>query len=160
MSKRWVTNASPLILLGKIQRLDLLLGQVDELVVPAGVVREVLERSDGEESISELRRFDSARVEHEIEIPLNVQVWDLGMGESEVLAAAASEHCRAVLDDLEARRCAASLGIPVIGTLGVILRARRLGLIPAARPVVMKLRHAGLYLTDQLIEKALTHLGE
>jgi len=44
--------------------------------------------------------------------------------------------CRAVIDDLAPRKSAASLGIPVTGTLGIVLRARRQGIIPAARPVV------------------------
>lgn len=84
-----------------------------------------------------------------------------GRGESEVLALALKPGVwRAVVDDLEARRCAQALGARVIGTLGVVLRAKRKGLIPAARPVVDRLRRVGLYVSDELVERALTHLGE
>ena len=51
--------------------------------------------------------------------------------------------CRAVIDDLAVRKSAASLGIPVTGTLGIVLRARRQGIIPAARPVVEDLLRGG-----------------
>ncbi len=50
---------------------------------------------------------------------------------------------RAVIDDLAVRKSAASLGIPVTGTLGIVLRARRQGIIPAARPVVEDLLRGG-----------------
>ena len=88
-------------------------------------------------------------------------VWNLGPGESQVLAlAAGSPGSRAVLDDLEARRCAQSFGVPMIGTLGVVLRAKRRGLIEMARPIIEHLRKAGLYASDALIESSLRHLGE
>ncbi len=48
----------------------------------------------------------------------------------------------------------------MIGTLGVVLRAKRRGVIEMARPVIEHLRRVGLYASDSLIERALTHLGE
>ena len=41
MPERWVVNASPLIVLAKIDRLDLLVQQADELLVPQAVVNEM-----------------------------------------------------------------------------------------------------------------------
>jgi len=60
-----------------------------------------------------------------------------------------------VIDDGEARRCARSLSIPVIGTLGLGLLAKRLGRIPLARPVAERLRSSGMYLSDVVINQAL-----
>ncbi len=55
-----------------------------------------------------------------------VQMWDLGAGETAVLIyALLHEGWRAVVDEGVARRCAYALGIPLIGTLGIILRARQ-----------------------------------
>ena len=51
--------------------------------------------------------------------------------------------CRTVVDDLAARKFAASLGIPATGTLGIVLRARSQGIIPATRPVVEDLLRGG-----------------
>ena len=66
----------------------------------------------------------------------------------------------AILDDMAARRCAAAHRVPVRGTLGLVLVAKREGLIPAARPVLDGLRQAGMYLSDALLNRALTLVGE
>jgi predicted nucleic acid-binding protein len=66
----------------------------------------------------------------------------------------------AILDDLPARRCAEAHAILCIGTLGLVLRAKRLGRIPAARPAVTALRLAGLYLSDGVTTRALALVGE
>jgi len=85
----------------------------------------------------------------------------LGAGESQVLAfASENPGWEAALDDLDARRCAASLGIPLTGTLGVILRAKEADLIPAARPCVEELVLVGAHLSDALVERALSLVGE
>lgn len=161
MSRRWVVNASPLILLGKVDQVLLLRELSDELIIPDGVAREVRAKPDGERALEALVPSPTARIETVGPIPRDIEVWDSGRGESEVLArASTSEECRIVIDDLEARRCAQALGIGVIGTLGVVLRAKRMGLISAARPVVDHLRRVGLYVSEDLVERALTHLGE
>lgn len=72
-------------------------------------------------------------------------------------------RCRgsiAVLDDLAGRRCAAALRVPVIGTVGLVVRARRRGLIPTVRPILEEIRAAGLYLSDALIDQASRAVGE
>jgi predicted nucleic acid-binding protein len=66
----------------------------------------------------------------------------------------------AILDDLAARRCAATLRIPVRGTLGLVLIARQRGRIPAARPVLEGMRASGMYLSDSVMNKALALVGE
>jgi predicted nucleic acid-binding protein len=65
-----------------------------------------------------------------------------------------------IVDDLAARRCAATLGIPVRGTLGLILAAKKRGLIPEARPVLQKLRQSGMYLSDRILNQALALVEE
>jgi predicted nucleic acid-binding protein len=72
----------------------------------------------------------------------------------------AEEGSQAAIDDWGARRCARSLAIPVIGTLGLVLLAKQEGAIPAARPVVERLRRLGMYLSDEVIREALDRVGE
>ncbi|HID56261.1 TPA: DUF3368 domain-containing protein [Candidatus Poribacteria bacterium] len=64
------------------------------------------------------------------------------------------------IDDLAARRCASTLGIPVRGTLGLVLIAKQRGLIPAAKPIVEQLLSNGMYLSRKVINKALALVGE
>ena len=94
-------------------------------------------------------------------IPPEVDVWRLGPGESAVLALALAEPgARAVIDDQAARRCAQRLSIPLLGTLGLVLLAKEEKQIPAARPVVERLRASGMYLSDRVMNLALARVGE
>ncbi len=46
------------------------------------------------------------------------------------------------------------------GTLGLVLAAKQQGHIPAAQPVIAKLRETGMYLSDRVVTKALALVGE
>jgi predicted nucleic acid-binding protein len=52
------------------------------------------------------------------------------------------------------------MGLPVIGTLGVLLQAKEGGHIPQAKPLLDKLRAQGLYLTEALYTSILTSADE
>lgn len=87
--------------------------------------------------------------------------WGGGAGEAEVMTwALANPGFTAVLDDRAARALAARHGIPVIGSLRVIVRAKEAGLIPQARPALEKLRGAGAYVSAALIDRAIQLAGE
>jgi predicted nucleic acid-binding protein len=156
-SRRFVVDSSPLILLAKIEALELLDRLADEIAIPAAVRAEVAKQS----AFSlELGRFSKSVVPN-VAVPEEVAGWDLGAGETQVLAfAAAHPGHEAVLDDLEARRCGRSLGVPLTGTLGIILRAKQAGLVEAARPLVDELVRKGAYLSPELIAAALATVGE
>ena len=83
------------------------------------------------------------------------------MGESAVIALCLEKGSAiAVLDDASARAAARALGVPLIGTLGVVVRARLRGLLPSAAAVIADLRAAGLHLDDRVIRAALDRIGE
>jgi predicted nucleic acid-binding protein len=85
----------------------------------------------------------------------------LGAGESAVLTwGYVNPGTEVIVDDLAARRCAAALGIPVRGTLGLVLTAKQQGILPAARPVLEQLRLSGMYLSDRVMNQALALVGE
>jgi predicted nucleic acid-binding protein len=161
VTESWIANASPLILLGKAGLLDLLPRLVKEILVPQAVMREILMRADETEIIDALAPGGSFRVEQDIEVPLAIQGWDLGAGETQVIAAGVSKRdSRVILDDREARRCARVMGLRIIGTVGLVARAKRLGLLDEARSHIERLRATGLYLTDDLVEQVLMAVGE
>lgn len=161
MTRLWVVNSSPLILLGKIDHLWLLPKLAGDLIVPEGVAEEVSATPEGEELIEGFLAEDGVSLASEVLVPMKVGAWDLGLGESEVLGhCVARDETRAVLDDLKARRCAAAFGVSVIGTLGVVLRAKHRELIPQARPVLQELLKIGLYAPKEMVERALARIGE
>lgn len=158
--ERWVINASPLILLGKLRRLDIVEALASSVAVPESVLREVGAGFWKDEPGSETLDWASARQVADVPLPVSIASWDLGSGESQVIA-----HCLAgaqvpVLDDGEARACALAHSLAVIGTLGIILRAKKRGLIPAARPLADQIQAAGSFLDDELVEQALAQVGE
>ena len=160
MATRWVSNSSPLILLARCGQADLLWKACDELVIPHSVASEILAypHTDGAQQI--VQAGDLAVVADRPVLPA-VEHWNLGAGESAVLVFAL-EHPGwiAVLDDGLARRAAAALGVPHIGTIAVILRAKALGLIPEVRSMLALLTANGARPERSLIETALQAAGE
>jgi predicted nucleic acid-binding protein len=67
---------------------------------------------------------------------------------------------QAILDDLDAHHCAASLGISTQGTLGLMLVAKGLGLIAEVRPLIDRLRQAGFSISRKLAEQVPRAAGE
>jgi len=85
----------------------------------------------------------------------------LGPGESEALALALEVDAELILlDDKAARRLASSLGLSVIGILGVLLKAKRAGLIPEIRPRLDLLRTLPFHIGPRLHEAVLRESGE
>lgn len=155
----WVINASPLILLGKLGRTDLLEGLAQEVWVPDAVYDEVAAGLAEAGAAGSLLWAQDRRV-RDVAVPSSILGWDLGAGESQVLAHCMLAGHMAVLDDGEARAAAKVHELPLVGTLGVILRARQAGLIPAARPLVERLLESGSYLASDLVRQALAKVGE
>ena len=160
MAEVWIANASPIIVLAKAGHLDLLPKLAGELWVPDAVVAEVLAGPPSDPARQALEAGEGKRASAKI-IPPNLLEWSLGAGETAVLALALERlPCTALLDDASARSCARTLGVPVLGTLGVVLRAKKAGLIAGAAHVMAALRKSGLHLDDTVIRLALGRVGE
>jgi predicted nucleic acid-binding protein len=127
---RVVANASPLICLFRCG-LEGLLGKLwGSVAVPEGVWQEVVNGPKNDRAATGL----------------------LGAGESEVLAFAIQNPGTGVIvDDGEARRCARALSIPHVGTGGVLVVAKRRGIIPSVSDALADLRKSGLWLADSLV---------
>lgn len=161
MAERPAVNASPLIYLSRAGFVDLLQIAGREIVVPAPVAEDIRRKGAHDPAVQALVQTPWLLVSETPPTPPLIQAWDLGEGESSVLAWAYTHPgAEAILDDLAARRCAAALGIPVRGTLGLVLTAKRRGVIPAARPVLEQLRQTGMYLSDHVLNQALSLVGE
>jgi len=159
MSERPVVNASPLVTLARVGRLDLLRLLGPRVVVPAQVAGEVRVHSD--EAARALDEESWIEQVPAVAVGEAIAAWDLGPGESAVLAwAVAHPGTLAVIDDYAARKCAEVIGVAVKGTLGLVLLAKTGGRIPAARQVIDDLRRAGLYLSDDIVARALALVGE
>ena len=159
MNEKWVVNSSPLILLAKIGRLDLLTGQADTLVVPQSVAQEILAGPSKDPS----RIFLQKETIPIIAIPSLPELlsWDLGAGETSVLSYAfTNEGWTAILDDGAARKCAQTFAIPTKGTLAVVIRAKRYGFISSAADILRQLKSHGFRIDEHLLGQILPTVGE
>lgn len=161
MGRSFVVNTSPLILLARIGRLDLLSSLADEIAIPQRVMIEVAAGAHHDDAARFVADFAAAKVVGDVEVTERIRLWDLGPGESQVLShALARQGAEAVLDDRGARRCARVMGIPYTGTLGVVLTCRRRNVIPAAKPLIEALVAHGIRLAPSLIAESLAEVGE
>jgi len=156
----WVINASPIILYARICRLDVIERLAPRVIVPATVIEEIQAGMRRDGTAKDATAWALQYQQPDISIPTTVERWDLGPGESQVISFCLQGERWAVLDDRMARRCISAHGLQMIGSLGMILRARKLGLIDAARPWVYKLKDEGMYVEVSLIERALSAIGE
>ncbi len=160
MSEVWIANASPVIVLAKIGHLRLLSDQVTELILPQSVVSELLAGPANDPARLAVEGGWASR-HSPTAIPSAVSSWRLGAGEAAVLALAMNHApATAIVDDARARACAHALGIPVMGTLGVIARAKRRGLLLSAKEVIEKMSAVGVYLDTGLVRAVLEAAGE
>lgn len=147
-----VSNSSPVILLRATNRLDLLLDAYDEVVVPEEVAKEVgygLEK-DG----IAVRRVEDRAL-------LGAVLMHNHIGEAAAIALALETKANEViLDDLRARNYALRKNLSVVGTLGLVTRAREEGRLAAARPVIDELLKAGMLIDPRIIARALARVGE
>lgn len=160
MGETWWVNASPIIVLAKAG-LEHLLGDLcPNIRLPESVACEVLAGppDDPARKLIETGWGHRASVS---DIPLTVLEWGLGRGESEVIAGGLrTPRSTVVLDDALARSCAKTAGLPVLGTLGVILRAKHRGILASALEALTAVRDSGLYVDEQTITVILHSVGE
>lgn len=162
MLRSVVVDASPLIFLARTRLLHVLRNAASDVIVPASVAVEVRARAGtDDDAVLALDSLTWLRCANPAAVPASVVTWDLGPGESEVLALAAlSAGSCAVIDDRMARACAAAHGVPCIGTLGLVLAAKRRGEIAAVRPALEALTRAGFYVSAPILDAIARDAGE
>jgi predicted nucleic acid-binding protein len=156
-----VFNASPLIVLAKSGLLDGFLRLADHILIPRAVAEEVSRAKDpGDPARCWIAR-QSSLIHPANSISPFLMAWDLGAGESAVISlAAANSDAIAVLDDLAARRCAQAVGLKIVGTLGLVLMAKRAGVIPSASKALNAIIAAGLFISSHHLDTIRNQAGE
>jgi predicted nucleic acid-binding protein len=156
-----VTNTSPLLYLHQLGLLDLLPRLYERVVVPSAVVAELLEGARFGYDVPAPTTLPWVVVEAAPGAAILPMVTALGDGERAAIALAATRKSDLlVLDDALARRHARLLGLTVTGTLGVLLRAKKEGLLPAIAPVVDTLEQLGFRLATDTRAGVLRLAGE
>ncbi len=117
MSDAWISNASPLITLAAIDRLDLFAALKAEIRVPATVLNEVGAGASADRADDRVRASGRFVLVPDVAIETEVAHWGLDPGEAQAISQAIATAAKGVIqDDLAGRRCAQALGLRVIGT--------------------------------------------
>ena len=156
-----VSDAGPLIYLGAVGHLDLLRLMFGRVLVPEAVWREVVDMGEGRPGSRETRAATWLIVTPANQEAARQLQGQLDLGEAEALALAVeldADHL--LIDDQAGRRLAAELGVSIVGSLGILVRAKRLGHIDAVRPVVEAMLELGFHATTDLVDTVLTLAGE
>jgi predicted nucleic acid-binding protein len=152
-----VSNTSPLILLDKVDHLFLLEQLFQQVIIPPAVNKEWL-------------RPGGYIVPPWLSVePLNPEAQKIAddlrnridPGEAEAIALCLVKKAGwIILDDIKARQHAKSMGLQVTGTLGILIVAKKKGMIPSMRPVLEMLRTHRFYVADDVLAAALALVGE
>ncbi|XOF33920.1 MAG: DUF3368 domain-containing protein [Candidatus Electrothrix sp. YB6] len=156
-----VADSGPLVCLARIDQLDLLPGLFAEVLIPPEVWQEVTVRGrhyPGAYKVSQAGWLKIRAPVPQLVKPLSIFV---GKGEAQAIALAqTTAGCTVLLDDLRARKVAQRLDVPQIGTLGLLLRAKRRGLLDSIRLRLEALVENGIYIRQELIDAVLKEAGE
>jgi predicted nucleic acid-binding protein len=153
-----VSDASPLIALGRIGRLDLLREIFGSLVIPDAVWKEVVESGidkEGSVNVAEAVWISQQSVlDHSL---VNLLRHDLGAGEAEAIVLA--RECNAdflLIDERLGRSAAKSLGLKVVGLVGVLIEARERGLVSDAGTLMDRLHDDARFWISEDLRKLVT----
>lgn len=158
-----VSNSSPLINLARIDKLDILRQLYGELLVPEAVWQEVVVKGTGQPGANDVEAatwIQRSQVANRALIQGLSQ--DLDAGEAESIALALEVGAGLLLmDERLGRETARHLGLRYVGLIGVLIEAKRRGLIDRIGPVLTGLRvQAGFRISDELYERVLRDVGE
>lgn len=149
----YVSDSSPLIIFQRIGQLNLLAVLLERVYIPPAVRREVF----GTDPLPNWLE------ERHLAQPLAAQVLaaQLGAGEREAIALALEAHATWVLiDEIPARRLAQTLRLIVVGSLGLLVKAKDQGLIPEVRPLIEAMRNHDFRISDRVINAILVAANE
>ena len=159
-----VANSSVLIALSAIGQLELLSRRFPEgILIPQAVWREVVETGKGQPGATEVESVSWITVSTVQDKNLvSLLRMELDEGEAEAIALCCEARAEAILlDEKDARRAARRLGLAVLGTVGVLIWARRAAFVGSLREELRALQTKGKFrLSQSVYEEALRAVAE
>lgn len=153
------SNTTPLIALAGIGQLALLPALFGRVHLVEAVIEECA--AGGRVVVPDLGALPWVKVVQATEPCLPGLALSLDRGERDTLDMARKlSACRVVIDERIGRNMAELLGLPVVGTLGVLLKAKALGLIPSFTAATQQMQRNGIYFHERLLGQLQARAGE
>ena len=160
MNKVIIADAGPLIAFARLHQIGLLPQLFERVLVTDIVFAECAGRSDFPESALIHEAVARKQLELCSSLDFSAFAQKIDAGEASAIAAAIDYGCGVLMDDKAGRKIAANADIPVIGTVGVLVLAKRKGLVPLVTPLLKDLAASGYFLGAEIITAALAAAGE
>ena len=160
--RKVVVNTTPLIALSHVGQLDILKKLYGEIIIPKAVYRELSAKTESICKKAVDRSLEWIRVEN-IKNQMAKTMYKTQLHDGEVEVMILSKEIAAdvvIIDDANAKKHAKYLGLPVTGTLGVLIKAKREGHINELKPILHQMAENGIYISKSLIELCLKQVGE
>lgn len=139
----------------------ILLNKIDELELLKNVGQEVLITSTVREEFGMLLPKWIRVIDPENHRYQDILTMDLDKGEASAIALVLEMgNAILILDDLKGRKVADRLKLRYSGTLGLILGAKQAGIIERVSPVLDKIRSTDFRFSNELLETVLKEAGE
>lgn len=156
-----VINTSPWIALSICAKTELLKQLYEEVYMPIGVKEEILIGGEEKVGVTELGKSSWLKVEEVTDIEKPKLLYELDRGEAEVIILAKEKKIKEVLiDEKVARMQAKILGLEVIGTLGLLLMAKKKGLLSEIKPLIETMLQRGIWIRSETVKGILEEAGE
>ncbi len=153
-----VSNTSVLLNLAVIGRLDILHQLYDNILVPKAVTDELAR--NGQAAVSTLEWIQIRPVTDQVHALSLQNILDIGEAESIVLAREVKADLL-LIDERKGRSVALGFGLRLVGLLGILLVAKKQGMLTEIRPIVDELiAKAGFWVSQELYNKVLQLAGE
>ena len=158
-----VSNTTPLIGLAVIQRFDLLSQLFGKIYIAQAVYDEAViagrEAGGAKHEVSTAPWIEMVKVRDHLAVEVLLDELDLGEAETIILAREIGADW-VLMDEKKGRRKLSELGLNKIGTAGLLLKAKQVGLLPLIRPDLELLRQRGFSLSQVVVDAVLHEAGE
>jgi hypothetical protein len=155
-----VSNTTPILSLLKLNRIDLLQQLYEQIYIPTAVYKEV-EAGKAKGYYKNLSKIDWINI-IEIQNKQAVKYFlDLDSGEAEAIVLATELNADLILiDEILGRFYAKHADLKIIGTIGILIKAKKKGLIDELKPLLEELMQKGVWIKDSLKNEILKLIGE
>lgn len=155
-----VTNTTPIISLLKLNRLDLLHKIYEKIKIPEAVFNDI-EAGSKKKYYKNIKKFNWINiVEIQDKKALNYFL-DLDIGEAEAIVLASEiDTDLLIIDEKLGRYHAKHANLKIIGTLGVLIKAKKLGYINSLKPIIDELSEKGIWIDNNLKKTILQEVDE
>ena len=157
-----ISDTSPIRALEWLGLLNLLQALYGEILIPPAVADELRHRTPQLRFI-DIKKYPFIKVASpSSQATIDRLLQELDSGESEAIALALEmAPCTLLIDEAVGRRRSSSLGLEIIGTIGILILAKQASLIPAVAPLLSRLRtELKFYLSENFVRQILDDLGE